>query len=56
MHNLVFHQRAMAFARQQHWEASAESFAQGLLAARQALTPAHGHAAHQEPVNAAVSA
>ena len=48
-------QRAMAFARQQHWEASAESFAQGLLAARQALTPAHGRAAHQEPVNAAVS-
>ena len=41
----------MAFARQQHWEASAESFAQGLLAARQALTPAHElpkHIMHEE--------
>ena len=32
-------QRALAFARAQHWEASAEAFRQGLLAARAAAVP-----------------
>ena len=37
-------QRAQVFASQQHWEASADAFAQGLLAARTALAPVHQNA------------
>lgn len=48
-------QRALAFARQQHWEASAEAFTQGLLAARKALTPAVDAAANHGPANAVES-
>lgn len=48
-------QRALAFAREQHWEASAEAFTQGLLAARKALTPAVDEAANHGPANAAES-
>lgn len=48
-------QRATAFARQQHWEASGDAFIQGLLAARQALTPANNDAVYKEPLNAATS-
>ena len=40
-------ERALDFARQQHWQASADAFAQGLLAARNALTPAHEDAVHK---------
>ncbi|MGP1684928.1 MAG: glycosyltransferase family 4 protein, partial [Giesbergeria sp.] len=46
-------QRAMTFARQQHWEASAETFMQGLLSARKALAPANERAVeHGESLNA----
>jgi len=48
-------QRATAFARQQHWEASGDAFIQGLLAARQALTPANNDAVYKEPLHAATS-
>lgn len=48
-------QRAQIFASQQHWEASADAFKQGLLAAREALTPVVEHAVHRGPTNAAES-
>lgn len=52
---LAQRERALTFARQQHWEASADAFMQGLLTARQALAPANEDAVHKGPVNAAAS-
>lgn len=48
-------QRAQAFAVEQHWEASADAFVQGLLAARKALAPANETAVYKGPVNAVES-
>jgi len=49
-------QRAQAFASQQHWEASADAFVEGLLSARIALAPKSGEEVLSgEAVRAAVS-
>lgn len=45
-------QRAGDFARQQHWEASADAFVQGLLAARAALTVSGQDAVYEGAVDA----